>query len=71
LVRRGRSTIDDEAAREIGYKIMDNFAELQPIIYTTSTGLNASWLNDVGGELPENLFSPFNGTRDIVTTFRK
>ena len=71
LVRRGRSTIDDEAARQIGYQIMDNFAELQPIIYTTSTGLNASWLNSVGGELPEELFSPFNGTRDIVTTYRK
>ncbi len=71
LVERGRGTIDDEAAREIGYQIMDNFADLQPIIYTTSVGINASWLNRVGGELPDALFSPFNGTRDLVTSYLK
>lgn len=71
LVERGRGTIDDEAAREIGYQIMDNFADLQPIVYTTSVGINASWLNRVGGELPDALFSPFNATRDLVTTYIK
>jgi peptide/nickel transport system substrate-binding protein len=71
LVRRGRGTIDDEAAREVGYQIMDNFADLQPIIYTTSVGIHASWLNSIGGELPDSLFSPFNGIRDLVTTYRK
>ena len=71
LVQNGRGTIDDEAARQIGYEIMDNFADLQPIIYTTSVGIHASWLNRVGGEMPDALFSPFNGTRDLVTTYLK
>lgn len=71
LVQKGRGTIDDDAAREIGYDIMENFAALQPIVYTTSVGINASWLSRVGGELPDALFSPFNATRDLVTTYLK
>lgn len=70
LNQRGRATLDDAAAQQIGYDLMDAFAELQPMIYTTSASLHSSWLNSVGGNLPEDLFSSFNGTRDVVLTYK-
>lgn len=63
LNQSGRGTLDDDEAQQIGYELMDAYAELQPMIYTTSGSLHRSWLTKVGGSYPESFWSSFNGTR--------
>jgi peptide/nickel transport system substrate-binding protein len=70
LALEGRRTLDDEAAQEIGYELMREFAELQPIIYTTASTFNVTWLSSVRGNHPEELINAFNGPRSLVLTFK-
>jgi peptide/nickel transport system substrate-binding protein len=67
----GRQTLDDDEAREIAFRLQEVYNELQPMIYTVSVNLNASWLNAIGGNIPMDIMSSLTGTRDIVLTFRR
>lgn len=65
LNMRGRSTLDNNAARQIAHQLIDAYAELQPTIHTTSRTVHRSWLNQVGGSYPRNLWNYFNGTHNV------
>ena len=69
LATEGRSTLDDAEAQQIGYQIMEEFAQLQPIIYTTTSTFNFTWLNRLGGNYPVDIMSALTGTRTATLTF--
>lgn len=70
LLTEGRKLLDDEAAQQVSYEILNSFAELQPMIFTTFAGINNSWLDEVGGEFPPELVNSLNGPRDFRLTFK-
>lgn len=69
LTKTGRQTLDDEAAREIGYRIQQAEAENLGILWTISPMANYSWLNRVRGEHPIEFLNPLLTTRQLQLTF--
>lgn len=71
LTRQGEGELDDAAAQEIASQVQDLMGELQPAITTVAQLAHASWASDVGGEYADDVVSAYNGTRSLVTTFKK
>ncbi|MEM7736052.1 MAG: ABC transporter substrate-binding protein [Deinococcota bacterium] len=71
LFFEGRSTLDSARAQEISYELQDTFAALQPMVYTVSPLVHYSWLNEVGGNYPDELINSINGSRLTVLTFKR
>jgi peptide/nickel transport system substrate-binding protein len=71
LFFEGRSTLDNDRAQEISYELQDTFASLQPMVYTVSPLVHFSWLDEVGGNYPDELINSINGSRLTVLTFKR
>lgn len=71
LYYEGRQTLDNEEARQIGFRIQELGAEIQPLIYTVSPDQHYSWLNSVGGEHPSDLINAIVGSREWELTFKR
>lgn len=71
LQQRGEGTLDDAAAQEIANEIQSVFGSLQPAITTVAQLAHASWATDVGGHYRDEVINAYNGTRSLVTTFKK
>ncbi len=71
LYYQGRSTLDTPAAREIGMKLQEVQAQIQPQIYTVSPAAHYSWLSNVGGQHVDGQINPIVGAREIPLTFKK
>src|SRR5690606_19813321 len=69
LTKTGRQTLDDEAAREIGFRIQQADAENLGVLWTVSPMAHYSWLNNVRGEHPIEYLNPLLGSRQYSLTF--
>lgn len=69
LTKTGRQTLDDEAAREIGFRIQQADAENLGVLWTVSPMAHYSWLNNVHGEHPIEYLNPLLGSRQYSLTF--
>ncbi len=69
LFYRGRSELDTEAARDIGYEIQRVEAELVPILYTAAQMSNYAWTANLHGEHQEGQINALVGTRELPLTF--
>jgi peptide/nickel transport system substrate-binding protein len=62
LVRRGRTTLDHEAAQALAHEIQDLMAELAPLVYLSVPAAHYVSSGRIGGALPRELWSPDAGT---------
>lgn len=69
LYFEGRQELDTEAAQQIGYRIQNALAELQPLVYTVSPLAHYSWLNHIQGEHQEGQINDLLGSRELPLTF--
>ncbi|MEX2502747.1 MAG: ABC transporter substrate-binding protein [Trueperaceae bacterium] len=70
LYFQGRSTLDTEEARDIGYRIQRTLAQMQAQIYTVSPLSHYSWLASVRGEHQEGMINDLLGSRQLPLTFK-
>jgi peptide/nickel transport system substrate-binding protein len=61
LVRLGRATLDDEAARRIALEVQELEAELGAVIYLVSPGVHLVRSGRLGGTFPPELWGPLYG----------
>lgn len=71
LFNRGRETIDDDAALQIGYEMQQVESEFVPILYTVSPMLHYSWISDLAGQHPEDLINGVVGAFEPELLFKR
>ncbi len=75
LQQKGRETLDNAEAVQIGYEIQQTESDLVPILYTVSPEQHYAWLNSVKGEHPSDLQKSLNASalidsRDLELTYK-
>jgi peptide/nickel transport system substrate-binding protein len=69
LFYRGRSTLDTEAAREIGYEIQQIESELVPILYTATQLSHYAWNADLRGVHQDGQINALVGAMELPLIF--
>lgn len=71
LYSRGRTELDFQKRREIGFQMQQIEAQLLPVIYIAGPNYHPAWNNRLGGEHPDALISAIWGQRELELTFIK
>lgn len=71
LFYQGQRTLDTEEAQAIAHRIQNVLAEIQPLVFTVSPLAHFSWLNELGGEYPDDIINAYVGTRSVVLTYKR
>ena len=69
LTNQGRTILDTEAARDIGYEIQQVESELVPILYTAAQMSHYAWTADLRGEHVDGQINALVGSREIELTW--